>query len=74
MLTLRTLAFDDSHIVREWQESPETMTAEWYDHLVDQEMWDYEQFGATHTYIVLPSGLVRLHVLDLPQPSTVEAR
>ena len=62
MITLETRT-DDGTPLRRWQESPDAMTEEWRDVLADREAWDYEQHGATETFVILACGEIPLSAL-----------
>lgn len=62
---------ENGTLVRTWAEPwGSSFTEEWLDKLADQQMWDYEQYGKTETFIRLPCGDLPLSALQVPDPES----
>lgn len=69
-ITLITVT-EHGDLVRTWVEPwGSSLTEEWLDKLADQQMWDYEQYGKTETFIRLPCGDLPLAALQVPDPES----
>lgn len=74
VLVFRTYVTDHSEpisLLREWSEVPSPETV---DRLGDQEAWDYERYGTTKTYVVVPHvGLLPFHLEPFPGAAATAA-
>lgn len=64
-VVLETRAHDGATLVRRWIEpSFAALDETWHDKLADQSMWDYERYGSTETFILLPCGEIPVRALQ----------